>query len=144
MNTNKEEENFREFLFAELINMVRAIARTKKASSSDFWRGGSGLLSMEFLESHADQILEELARRIRESWTLNRILMNIKVRKSNLPDSVRNLFSINACELCRMIYKEIPLIGASVDENQEQIYYIQGSQKYTMKYNGEIEIESKI
>lgn len=141
MQTNSDIKLI-DFTFIELIDIVKTIARTKKASSCDFWKGGTGLISLEHLESHSDAILEEIACRVRKAWSLENILINIKNHRLNLPDFIRNLFNINACELSRLIYKEPPLIGALKNGIYEEIFLIQENQKYIMKWTGQISIES--
>ncbi|MHA1610808.1 MAG: hypothetical protein ACTSVZ_13385 [Promethearchaeota archaeon] len=92
--------------------------------------------SIEHLESHIDEILEELARRIRESFSMARIDHNFRRNNISLPHDIFNLNAINATQLNCMMYKYQDQIGADLsDDGQEEIYVIINDIKYKMKKN---------
>ncbi|MHA1519503.1 MAG: hypothetical protein ACTSRK_04905 [Promethearchaeota archaeon] len=90
--------------------------------------------SIEHLESHIDEILGEMARRIRESFSMARIDHNFRRNNISLPHDIFNLNAINATQLNCMMYKYQDQIGADLsDDGQEEIYVIINDIKYKMK-----------
>ncbi|TFH30888.1 MAG: hypothetical protein E4G98_01190 [Promethearchaeota archaeon] len=137
-----ELPQFQDFKFAELKDIVHAIARTKHQSSESRWTEGNGLHSIDHLETHIDDILKEMARRIRETFTMERIHANFRHNKSNLPHDIFNLNHINATQLTGMLYNYKDLVGADLTpDGNEEIYVIINETKYKMKKNGVIQVE---
>ncbi|MCF2141093.1 MAG: hypothetical protein K9W44_13625 [Candidatus Lokiarchaeota archaeon] len=137
-----KRDNFSDFSFNELINMVNTIARTKHRSRQDVWTEGYGLQSIDHLESHVDEILEELAYRIRQSFNIGRIQSNFRHNKESLPHDILNFNNLNATQLNAMLFKERGSVGAEVNENgEEEIFIVIKGIKYKMKSNGVIIME---
>ncbi|WP_457557587.1 hypothetical protein [Candidatus Harpocratesius sp.] len=137
-----KRDNFRDFSFNELVQMVDTIARTKHRSRQGVWTEGFGLQSIDHLESHVDEILEELAHRIRQSFNIARIQSNFRHNKESLPHDILNFNNLNATQLNAMLFKERGSIGAEINENgEEEIFIFIKGTKYKMKSNGVIIIE---
>ncbi len=137
-----ELPKFQEFSFVELKDMVRAIARTKHKSREGQWKNGYGLQSIDHLETHVDDILKEMARRIREAFSIGRIHYNFRHNKSNLPPEIYNLNNINDTQLNGMLYKNAELVGADLNaEGEEEIFICFNDKKYRMKKDGSIQVE---
>ena len=92
------------FTFAELVEMIKTISRTKNKSRQDKINGGVGLQSIEHLESHMDDILFELAERIKLSWNQMRIQRSFRFSKLNLPTELLNAYNITPAHLSFMMY----------------------------------------
>jgi hypothetical protein len=134
-----DEHKFVEFDFNELREMVLAIAKTKHKSREGVWKNGYGLESIDHLESHIDEILEEMALRIREAFSVFRIQSNFKHNKLPLPPDLLNLNNINATQLNAMLYRNPDLVGSETnEEGDEEIYILFNDIKYKMQKNGQI------
>lgn len=138
-----KEENFEKFTFNELIQMVDAISRTKHASRQGVWSNGYGLQSIEHLESHVDDILNELAYRIRSAFNLARIQSNFRHNKEPLPHDILNFNNLNATQLNALLFRDRGCVGADLNEQgEEEIYIVLKGKKYKMKKSGIISIEN--
>lgn len=134
-----ESPEFDKFSFQELIEMVQAISRTKHRSREGVWREGYGLQSIEHLEAHIDDILEEMAKRMRSAFSLARIQSNFRHNELNLPHDLLNLNNINATQLNSILFRNSNLIGAERnDQNEEEIFIIINDVKYKMQTDGRI------
>ncbi|MHA1675441.1 MAG: hypothetical protein ACTSYI_17660 [Promethearchaeota archaeon] len=137
-----EIPKFEEFNFNELKDMVKAIARTKHKSREGRWKNGYGLQSFEHLEAHIDGILKEMARRIREEFSIGRIQYNFRHNKANLPPEIYNLNNINDTQLNGMLYKNAELVGSELNaEGEEEIFICFNDTKYRMKKDGSIQVK---
>ncbi len=132
---------FQDFSFEELVEMVRSISRTKSKSRENVWKEGYGLASMDDLEAHVDDILDELADRIRRSWCLKRINWNFKNNSLDLPKSFLNVYNLTASQLNYMLYKDQFSIGSVENDGNEEIYIKEGPIRYLMKSTGNIVVE---
>jgi len=134
-----KNQYFKAFTFSELVEMVRTISRTKHESRTGVWKEGVGLESMENLEAHVDDILEELAQRIRHSWSTDRIQKNFRSNSVSLPSDILNLNNLNASQLNFMLYKDSNAVGSEVnDKGEEEIYIYFNNLKYKMSHDGSI------
>jgi hypothetical protein len=135
----KSNSHFDAFNFNELLNMIRTIMNTKNRSLENLWKEGCGWESMENLESHVDDILEEIACRVREAWSFDRIQLNFKSHSLSLPQELLNLNNLNATMLNRILYKDPYSIGADLSvDGYEEIYIIINNLKYKMTKKGKI------
>jgi hypothetical protein len=136
---SKLNSHFDAFNFNELLDMIRTIIRTKKCSLENLWKEGCGWESMEHLEAHVDDILEEIACRIREAWSFDRIQLNFKSHLLTLPQELLNMNNLNATMLNRILYKDPFSIGADLSTNgEEEIFIILNNLKYKMTKKGKI------
>jgi hypothetical protein len=133
---NDSSFRFEAFSFNELGKIVKSILRTKKRSSEDKFEGGQGLVSIEALEAHIDDILQEIVNRISEQWTFERIQTNIKEYQISLPDRLKNVFNINQHEVQNLIMRDPPVIGAEINDDCEEIFFFFDNTKYQMKKDG--------
>jgi len=123
--------------------MVDAISRTKHRSRQSVWSDGYGLQSLEHLEKHIDDILEEMAHRIRQSFNIVRIQSNFRHNKEPLPNEILNFNNLNATQLNAMLFRDRGCIGADVNEQgEEEIFVVIKGIKYKMKKSGQISIEN--
>ncbi len=140
MYFDDEDNPFKKFHFEELVEMVRSISRTKVQSREGMWTEGFGLQSMDHLEAHVDDILNELARRIRENFTIDRIQRNFRYNKLNLPTDFLNLYNLTASQLNFMLYKDKNSIGGITTDGKEEIFIKHGPVKYVMNSEGTIAV----
>jgi hypothetical protein len=131
--------DFSQFNFNELIEIVKTISRTKKKSSEEVWKNGYGLKSIDTLEAHIDDVLDEIIIRVRDQWSRYDIEMNF--RNLVLPSEILNLFNITTAELNKKLFKNPPTIGSDKKNGGiDEIWFKIGSSKYIMRTNGNIEI----
>ncbi|UYP48222.1 hypothetical protein NEF87_004507 [Candidatus Lokiarchaeum ossiferum] len=140
MYFDDEDNPFKKFQFEELVEMVRTISRTKTQSREGVWKDGHGLQSIDHLEAHVDDILDELARRIRANFTIDRIQRNFRYNKLNLPTEFLNLYNLTAAQLNFMIYKDKNSIGAILTDGKEEIFIKHGPVRYVMNTEGNIAV----
>ena len=135
----KLNSHFDAFNFNELLDMIRTIIRTKNKSLECLWKDGCGLESLEHLEAHVDDILEEIASRVRDAWSFDRIQLNFKSHSLTLPQELLNLNNLNATLLNRILYKDPFSIGADLSANgEEEIFIVINNLKYKMTKKGKI------
>ena len=102
---------------------------------------GHALESIDDLEANADDILDELRKRVRREWSMQRIQYNFAHSPEMLPIDLMNIFSISSFDLNMKISAKPAKLGAEEINGHDEIWIAVAHKKYVMSDKGIISIK---
>ena len=137
-----EMYDFSMFTFNDLIDFVRDIQRTAKICSADYFKTQASFVSLDYLKQKMDLVAEELARRIKKAWHMDKIRRGCS-EGVRLPSGLFNVCNIQPTTVLGEIFKQEPQIGAITNENGfDEIFFVFNRRKFIMRESGVIDMEA--